>query len=359
MSLPNFDLIDLATQSMTAGYYTLGMIEKYRPDIELIHLGQWESTVQYNWLDHRIADALENKKIACIVPWDEDICWPVNPKLAETVNKYENELVYLVTQFGPEGCKQYQYQHSIRLKIIEMQWWLLNDCLTFEHLSTGVASRTKKHKNYLCMLGRYEPHKYQLGKQLHNYGLGQYGTITVAYPFAYPKDHIEFSQTCPVKLYPKLNYPLGKTAANTKIGNIWASGNVENYLMLEQEFSNVPLIINPDTSCGIIQMSEKLLWPILLGKLFLLYGNAGITASIQRFYDIDISKFADTEFDNIVGWTDETNQQRLNSMINNNRELIVDCQDLHQQLKPELENARFTIGRNLYKFFVQQLEKIQ
>lgn len=359
MSLPNFDLIDLPTQPMIAGYYTLGMIEKYRPDIELIHLEQWESIIEYDWLDRRIADALEKKKIVCITPWDEAVCSPVNPKLAEAVNKYETESVYWVTQFSPESFKLYQYQHNIRLKIIEIQWWLLNDCLAFERLSTGSAPNTKEHKNYLCMLGRYEPHKYQLGKQLHNYGLDEYGTITVAYPSKYPKDHIEFSQTCPVKLYPKLNYLLGKTRANTKIGDTWASGNVENYLMLEQEFSNVPLIINPDTSCTIIGMSEKLLWPILLGKLFLLYGNAGITASIQRFYDIDISKFSNTNFDNIVGWTDEINQQRLCSMINDNRDLIVDCQDLYQQLKPELENARFTIGRNFYKFFVQQLEKIQ
>jgi hypothetical protein len=344
---------------MSAGYYTLGMIEQYRPDIELIHLEKWESIVEYDWLDRCIADALEKKKIVCIAPWDEDVSYPLNPKLAEAINKYENEAVYWITQFATEGIEWFRCCHNIRLKIIEIQWWLLNDCLAFESLSTNPVPSTKEHKNYLCMLGRYEQHKYQLGKQLHNCGLSQYGTITVAYPSDYPKDHIEFSQTCPVKLYPKLNYKLGKTRSNTKINNVWASANVENYLALQQEFSDIPLVINPDTTCGVMQMTEKLVWPILLGKLFLLYGNAGITASIQRFYDVDISKFANINFDNIVGWTDEINQQRLNSMINDNRNLIVDCQEVYQQLKPELENARVTVGRNFYKFFVEQLEKIQ
>ena len=359
MSLPAYDVINVQTQPQTAGYYTLGMIEKYRPDIELVHLEQWKSTICYKWLDQRISTALEKKKIVCIAPWDENVSWPVNLGLAEVVNKYENESVYWITQCSPEGIKVYSHHHNIRLKIIELHWWLLNDCLTFDQLRSTEKSIRNAYKNYLCMLGRYEPHKYQLGKQLHNCGLSKYGTITVAYPFAYPKDHEEFSQECTVKLYPKLNHRLGKTRANTKIGNVWASGNVENYIALEKEFSNVPLIINPDTSCNIICMTEKLLWPILLGKLFLLYGNAGITASIQRFYDVDISKWANLEFDNIVGWSDEHNQSRLNFMIENNRNLITDCRDLYHQLQPDLKNAKFTVGRNLYKFFLQQLEKVQ
>ena len=354
MSLPNFDQINLAEQPLVAGYYTLGMIRRYRPDIELIHLDQWQSTTNYDWLDQRISSALENKRIVCICAWEEEVAWPPNDDMFATVNKYQHDPVYWVTQFVTGTCNT-----NFKLKIVEIQWWLLNDCLMYHHFRQ-IAVPTKKYKeNYLCMLGRYEPHKYELGKQLYQHGLGQSGMITVAYPHNYPRDHSNFSQPCAVKLYPKLNHHLGKTRANTKIGNVWASGNVENFVALANEFADIPLIINPDTTCNIIQMSEKLIWPMLLGKLFLLYGNNGIMRAVQRFYDIDISRWANLEFDDIVGWTPDHQHQRLITMIEKNRSLIQDCRDIYHELKPELENASHTVIKNFYSFFTDQLSKVQ
>lgn len=359
MMLPQFEAIDLENQPMTAGYYTLGMIEKYRQDIELINLEQWESITDYSWLDFRIDQALNKNKIVCIAPWDEDIIGETNHSLSTTVNKYKNDSVYWITQLSEENFKIYTHQQNIQIKIIEIQWYLLNDCLTYYNVKKENSLSKNYNKNYLCMLGRYESHKYNLGKELYHQGLGEYGLITVAYPKKYPDDHRQFAHSCPVDLYPNVKQFRGSTRANSKIENIWISGNVENYINLEKEFSSIPLMINPDSTCGIMQMSEKLLWPILLGKLFLLYGNSGIMASIQRFYDIDISKWANLSFDNVQGWSPECKRNRLLNMIEHNRELIKDCRDLYFQFKNEIEHSKVSVGKNLYRHFVKQLEKIQ
>jgi hypothetical protein len=79
-------------------------------------------------------------------------------------------------------------------------------------------------------------------------------------------------------------------------------------------------------------------------------------AWVQRFYDIDIKIFADTTYDSIVGV--DHSKVRLNRMIDDNQELIRNARDIQLQLQPELESARWSLGRNLYKYFVSQLESI-
>ena len=46
-------------------------------------------------------------------------------------------------------------------------------------------------------------------------------------------------------------------------------------------------------------------------------------------------------------------------MIDQNRNLIKNCRDVYQELKPELEQARWKLGANLYKFCIEQLDTIQ
>ena len=74
---------------------------------------------------------------------------------------------------------------------------------------------------------------------------------------------------------------------------------------------------------------------------------------IQRFYDVDISQFANTDYDLIPD-----DRQRLSTMVSDNQNLIKNARDIQQQLQPALQSARWTVGANLYKFFVEQLESI-
>jgi len=341
--------------AMIDGYHTLGMIEYYCPEIKLIPLVDCTkhsiNDTNFDWLKFSIDTALANNKKVAIIVYDEDWMWPHNQSLFDLLNSYVNDSVWWVTQI--DRLEEWHDYRGLSIKCIEIPWLALNDCIAYTELHKPPALDTSTNHNYLCMLGRYEPHKYDLGQKLCTEDLLQYGMITVAYPKDYPKAHYAWSTTNPVTLYPKLNNANGKTQANTQYGNTWASGNVENWLDLEPAFVNVPLMINPDSGFGIFQLNDKHVWPPLLGKLFLIYGRQYVMSSIQRFYDIDIRRYANLEFDDVLDHT-----QRLEAMIELNRDLIKNCKDIYQELKPELEQARWQLGPNLYKFVTSQLDKI-
>jgi hypothetical protein len=79
---------------------------------------------------------------------------------------------------------------------------------------------------------------------------------------------------------------------------------------------------------------------------------------IQRFYDVDFSSYMNLEFDEIQGWTEQDQQNRVSTMISHNKDLIKDSRDIYQSLQSKLEQARWTIGKNMYDFFVQQIAQI-
>lgn len=349
---PSYDQLVQKNYSMPDGYHTLGMISMHRPDIKLISLqGHTIEDKNFNWLKVSINQALENNQKAAIIVWDEDWMWPHNQELFDLLNSYANDPVWWITQI--DRMEEWQNSRGLKIKCLEVQWWMLNDCLAFRELHRPQVSH-KLDYNYLCMLGRYEPHKYSLGKKLSNSGLSRHGLTTVAYPEDYPLDHKNWSQVNPIKLYPKLNYHNGKTRANTQYNDTWASGNVENWLQMEPVFRNIPLVINPDSGFGIFQLNDKHIWPPLLGKLFLIYGRPYVMSTIQRFYDVDIGQYANLEFDTILD-----HDLRLEAMIDLNQDLIKNCQDIYKELEPTLEQARWTLGPNLYKFCIEQLDTIQ
>jgi hypothetical protein len=212
------------------------------------------------------------------------------------------------------------------------------------------------------MLGRYEPHKFALALGLRDRGLNQHGLITVSNPDNYPQENFEF---CVPNVNPPSDSvsadatPGARAAARRQHGDIRISGNVKNYLHIEQTYTDIPLIVHPDTTCGIFQNTEKVLWPLLLGRLMLTYGRPGVMNSIQKFYDVDFSEYANIEFDSYEGdWSSAAHEHRLDLMLDRNRELISTAATVHQRLQPQLEAARWTIGKNLYEYFVSQLNQI-
>ena len=355
---PSYDSIKFSDYDMIDGYHTLSMIKYHSPEIELIPIVDNSKNsindTNFDWLQSQIDQGLCNKKIVCLFVWDEDWMWPYNDALTAMLNQYKDEQVYWVTQI--DQLHEYKKNLGFLVKIIELQWMILNDCLAYNQIvdkKNIIEPCNNPRYNYLCMMGRYEPHKFNLGKKLHDSTLGPHGLITVAYPDAYPPEHKVFSKKSLVSLYPKLNFRLGKTRANTKLNNVWISGNVENYLKLQREFADIPMIVNPDSGFGIFQMNDKHIWPILLGKLFLVYGRVGVMASIQRFYSVDFGRYANLDFDKILD-----NTQRLDALVELNRDLLKDCRDVYNKLIPELEHARWTLGPNLYKFCIDQLKKV-
>lgn len=356
---PRYEQIQLFEQVLVGGYASLGMLQKLRPDCLWITPDQWQDRHDYRWLDTLIKKGLKQNKNVCVVCFDEDIMAQKVESFSQVLNNYANDAVWLITMLDDQDQKIYTFQHGIRCKILEIPWIFLNDCLAYERVSKRIKTSCHSHHNYLCMLGRYASHKFDLAKQLFEQGLDKFGLITVSDSKVYPKEAMDFCQINPMKPYQNLSTPWHKMAAQHKLDDIWVSANVANYLHIEVCYADIPLIIHADTSCGIFPNTEKSLWPLLLGKLMLVHGRAGNMRSMQRFYDVDFSIYADLVFDQQNNdWSEQGHRARLKSLIDLNRSLIQDCRDVYLALQPQLEQARWNLGRNIYAFVVKQLKNI-
>ena len=56
--------------------------------------------------------------------------------------------------------------------------------------------------------------------------------------------------------------------------------------------------------------------------------------------------------------TVESHRNRLKNMIEKNYNLLTSCQETYNMLFTALELARWTIGKNLYNFLINQLETV-
>lgn len=365
---PLYKDLDISKYNLVNGVYTLGIIEKHRPDLEIIHSGMWQSYRDYEWLDNKIAAALEDNKTVGLFIWDENISF--NSLFIKCLLKYQSNPVYIISQlddFSIFCC----YKNQGIQNIIEVPWWLLNDCLCYYRVynSNLLTNKSESDYNFLCMVNRYEKHKLNLIRELGNAGLYQFGYITVSDHSTVDADIQNFCQQSPYLPYSNLSQTWAARCqvadavvnidfGNTEVNGIHISANVENFLQIEKQYPTIPLIINPETSYGCFFTTEKSLWPLLLGRLCLISGRRGVMRDIQRFYDVDFSSYINLEFDEIQGWTEQDQQNRVSTMISHNKDLIKDSKDIYQSLQSKLEQARWTIGKNMYDFFVRQIAQI-
>lgn len=363
--LPNYTDLMLQDYPRVHGFYILGMLKILRPDVTWVTPDQWHSYKDCSWLNEIIQRSLDNKKPVALVPWDEGLLACTDTNLGAVVNQYHDQPVWLISQLDSQDHAIYSNQFKLNCKILELPWFLLNDTLSYYLVcSNSVVNMSDRSKyNYLCMLGRYESHKFEMALALRKKNLHNYGLITVSDPNKYPEENRGFCvpNPCPPQDAVASNSLPGlRAGAHNKHDSVWISGNVKNYLYLEQTYKDIPLIVHPDTTCGIFQNTEKVLWPLLLGRLMLVFGRPGVMKSIQKWYDVDFGEYANLTFDNHCGdWTVEAHQQRLDMLLDHNAGLITDAAKIHQHLQDKLQSARWTIGKNLYKFFVGNLDKLQ
>ena len=372
LQYPNFDQVDIFSYPKVWGFYTLGMMKHHHPDIHFIMPDQWESIEDYAWLTEEIRQGLNNNKKVCVVPWDEIILTSISLELSKSLNQFKNDPVWLVTQLPVDRQKLYTFQYQIDCKIVEVPWWMVNESLCYYGVSLlREVNITESDTNYVCMLGRYEPHKLNLAKQLHQHNLAKFGKITASkgrWPTdwsAYCESHFDneiFKQylvdagvnSPKIKDFKRINGEAAKVEYNNRLISV----NTKNYVILEDELQNVPMIINTETSCGIFLSTEKSIWPILLGKIFLLSGQVGIMDYVQRFLNYNLSDIVDLDFDQVGGYTNEDHVLRLQKMLTNNRKLIENCLDVYQEKQSILQQNRIDFGKNMYNFLVNQLETI-
>lgn len=363
-SLPKFEDLTLHNYPRVHGFYILGLLQTLRPNVTWITPDLWHTYQDCSWLDQLIQRSLDRKRPVALVPWDEGLlAWP-DSNIGTVVNRYQDQPVWLISQLDSKDHFIYRNQFKLQCSIVEVPWSLLNDSLCYYHVCSRTSTKislSTRYK-YLCMLGRFESHKFDLARALREKNMHTHGLITVSDPEKYPLDNKEFCMVNPhppSDAVPTSSLPGLRSGARYCLKDIWISGNVKNYLHIEQTYSDIPLIVHPDTTCGIFQTTEKVLWPLLLGKLMLMFGRPGIMASIQKWYDLQFAEYADLAFDSYVGdWTASAHRHRLHMLLENNRELITNSQVVFRRLQNHLESARWTIGQNLYRFFTNQIDQI-
>jgi hypothetical protein len=372
--LPDFNNLDITQYPMTNGYYTLGLLEHFRPDIETIYLRLEADTsnslshelVDYSWLEPKIDNILKKSKIACVIPWDEGVCFIRNKQLETILNKYVNDKVYFLTNLEDYANEIYKKQHLmqgfhlLKLKIIELPFWLLNDCLTYYRtVDRNKIQNFEYDKSYLCMIGNaIKTHKQELMRRLKYYDLAQYGINTFTKQDDIPQDLADIATLNPIPPYTEWNPLYQKMAAQKQVNGVWISSNVENYIKIEKYYPNIPLMINAETVPIKFFVTEKSIWPALIGRMFLLSGRPRLIKYVQRFYDFDIKKYSNIDYDLLDGFGNQDQLDRIDALISKNIELIKYSKDLYLEFKPELEAARWSFGANMYRYFVDQIAKI-
>jgi hypothetical protein len=232
-----------------------------------------------------------------------------------------------------------------------------------QHRAPTVVSRgTSPHNKFFTLTGRYEPFRKRLLEKLIEHGLDHHGLLTIQNT---PSNDHAYSLGDRVTVephYPYSDQPIkthAKMAAQFEQNNHWISCNTRNFLHIEQTYLRYPLAIIPETCTFNYFATEKSVWPILLGKLFLIFGSAGCMQYIQRFYDIDISKFLNLEFDCVYIYTDQDLDRKLDLMLHYNKDFILNAHCVYDQYRDQLQAARNTLGPNLYRYVQEQVARIQ
>lgn len=382
MNFPAYQDIDLASVPLKWGYYVPGLIEQYRPDIELIgigvdlaricdshgHVKQSHDKVDYSWLPTEIEQALTRGQKVGLLVEDEHVLCPTNQQLTSIVNHYRDQPVYWLSQHEQGRVQQnYQIRHRMQCKMLELPWVILNECMMYnnvkQHRTPTVISRESgPHNKFFTLTGRYELFRKRLLEKLIEHGLDRHGMLTIQNT---PDNMCAYDlgdQVTTEPYYPYGEQPhkmLAKMAAQFEQNNHWISFNTKNFLHIEQTYCDYPLTIIPETFYHDYFATEKSVWPALLGKLFLIFGSAGCMQYIQRFYDIDMSKFLNLEFDRMQIHSDHDIDLKLDHMLDSNRGFILNAHQVHDQYRDQLRAARNTLGPNLYRFVQDQIARIQ
>jgi len=377
MFFPDYSDIDIYNIDPIAGTYSLSLIKQYNPNIHIIDPITWSlkhnvtldslingdiSKKSYKWLNEDISRALENNKTVFIVFFDENTIMDKSCTLANVLNLYRDDNVFFITLF--DDYSLYRDKLLLQCKILSLSWWLLNESLVYESLNEPyiTPSLNNKKYNYVMSINRAPKHKIALGTQLNKENLSKYGLITITDEF-YNRLNENEKKFFKISSFEKMinvnhNSVNGiiyiNELGNFEYNNLLVSNNIRNVINLNRYFSNIPLIINPETTLNKnFFVTEKSIWPIQLGKLFLIYGRKGIMKRIQKWYKIDFSKYLNLEFDSI-----SDDKLRLELMIQKNKMFISNTHDIYQELKHEIKEAKQDLARNMYNEFTSKLNTI-
>jgi hypothetical protein len=362
--MPSYDQIVL--DQLWHGYYSLGLIRRHRPDIAMIAVrlsrrDHWtELDYRFHGLDGLIQYQLSQHRTVLIVTWEEDIIGAYDQTLTACLNQYREEPVYLVSEMDQLNRLIYSHQMRLEIKQLELPFVLANDCLCYDRLRQQwpVEAAPTSHKNFLCMIGRPDPMKIELALELRRQELHEWGMI-VANQFQHPelRGVLVRDQRPPRYDLAQLTSSHRKEAGQVDQHGILISSNVENFRHIESTYG-MPLIINPESTMGIFPPTEKSIWPVLLGRLFLILGPVGVMGWVQRFYGSDMSTWVNLDYDRQEAYSLSEFLTKRQQMLHDNQELIQHAPEVARAYRSQLDEARQEFPRNIWRFFKQQIDSL-
>ena len=380
INLPSYRDINLSKIPLKWGYYSIGLVEKYCPDLHLIgirmnrkkNINQFgsiklrHSEVDYSWLSAEIEQAIKSGKKAILLFNDEQIFYEKNDQLTEIINYYKDEPVYGISAFEPDRITQhYRDRHGLECNMLEFPFINFNECLVYDKIRSlrncpyFLPNMDQNcDDTFFAVTGRYESFRKTLLTTLIDRKLNTHGILTILKDnvelFSDLKEYITVDSYDPYYRVPVSDHEkMGAQFLETE--NIWLSCNTKNFLYIEQQYQKYPLVIVPESCPYDFFSTEKSFWPALIGKLFLTIGSLGSMNYMQKFYDVDMSKFLNLEFDR----ADVSIEERIEMMIDQNRDFILNSKKIYAENLDEIQTAKNTITPNMYKFLLSQLNKIE
>jgi hypothetical protein len=140
---------------------------------------------------------------------------------------------------------------------------------------------------------------------------------------------------------------------------IWICHNSRNLAHLDQMLQDIPLIINSESNVGIFCMTEKSLWPLVLGKLTMIQARPRFMQWFSEYVGYDFSSYLDLEYDSIDGWTPLCHRRRAECMIDRNLYLIKHAREAWYQVRYDLQNLSQSLPQRIYQKFCGGLDLIK
>lgn len=341
--------------------YTLGFVQHHRPDIYLV-ADQTESDFDPDLIIPQIEIGLKQGKKVCLFFWDEDFIMPSTNKdrLNRELESYTDQPVYLCSNMSGECLLIYKERRSLPIKPVHVPWRYLEYVVNVSKVNDCFYSGpTGSHGlEFACYNHRRDWHRDMLIEGLVSRNLELIGDIT------YECKQIGSGEQ-PPKYYEH----------NDRLG--WVSGNDDRRSIVNHEYypklichgsrnvsrllqmlGDIPLIITAETNLGVFPVTEKSIWPILLGRMFMIYARPRIMQQLQKYVGYAFQDYLDLEFDSIDGWTQAEQKQRLDCMLDQNIYTITHAREVWQSMATDVKKSARDLPGKIYLEFCQCLDEI-
>lgn len=362
---PPYDALDFLRNYLIIGDPSLGFVHTYRPDIYIVpdqtH-NEFDPAVIIPKIDLGLA---QGKKVA-LMWWDADLLMP--NKHSENLNRalasYRDEPVYLCVDMYGTGLLQYTSptHRNIPVKVLHCPWTQLTVvsqlCLATKQPFHGPCQQSPVQ--FCCFTNRLESHKEHLVRALLARNLDAVGHLVVkgqkiskshypVVPFYKWRDRTGWISSHDMQRCLIFDQQL-----EAMVGHWYLTQQRLNLMM-----SDIPLVVHADTSMGYMPISDKVWWPLMSGRMMLLYGRSGIYQEIREITGFDSGCYLDLEFDSIEGWDQKARTDRLECMLDKNLYVIKHAREKWHEVGSQLQDLALKIPNTLYQNFCRSLDQIK